>query len=221
MKLTDKVAIAEKFASMMHADKGMTYDHKPYSYHLKRVVHWLLRFGVIDRDILAAGWLHDILEDTGVSANMLVEMFGLKTARLVWAVTDEPGANRKERKALTYPKIRGMNDATQLKLADRLANVENSIDTRNERMFLMYLKEHREFSSELFQMKNLTTELRDMWQEYVNMMDKGLEKIRSAGDVHTSHCCKEHLICKYGNVDGTCSVVEGRLPPEYPCNCFW
>lgn len=73
------------------------------------------------------------------------------------ALTDEPGANRKERKAATYPKIKGTPGALQLKLADRIANVENGLASRvkdpsnslNKRMFLMYKKEQPEFESAL------------------------------------------------------------------------
>jgi hypothetical protein len=41
-------------------------------------------------------------------------------AELAWRVSDEPGETRAERKAATYPKIRGCPRAVVLKLADRL-----------------------------------------------------------------------------------------------------
>jgi hypothetical protein len=37
-------------------------------------------------------------------------------------------------------------------------------------------------------------------------------------DVHTSHCCGEHNVCKYGD-ESTCTVCQQIAPPEYPCNC--
>ena len=53
-----------------------------------------------------ASWLHDVVEDTETKLKEVEEMFGPEVARLVSAVTNEDGPNRKVRHALTYPKIR-------------------------------------------------------------------------------------------------------------------
>jgi (p)ppGpp synthase/HD superfamily hydrolase len=149
MKLNDKLNVAKQFSAMMHADKGQMYGKEPYSYHLQKVVDVLLANEIIDRDILAAGYLHDIMEDVGIDYTILREMFGERTAQLVSMVTDEPGKNRKERKAATYAKIALDLDAVMIKLADRIANIQFSIDTENERMFTMYKLEHPEFCDKL------------------------------------------------------------------------
>jgi (p)ppGpp synthase/HD superfamily hydrolase len=75
-----------------------------------------------------AGWLHDVLEDTATSKTELVRNFGEEIADIVYRVTDEPGADRTERKRKTYRKIRGHYNATTVKLCDRIANVEASLD---------------------------------------------------------------------------------------------
>lgn len=149
MKVNDPIGFAKKFATMCHEDAGQSYDGQPYSTHLQHVVTVLMRYNETDKTMLASGWLHDVMEDVGISLETIRDLFGSKVATLVHALTDEPGENRKERKVKTYPKIRATSGAVQLKLADRIANIENSLKTSNGRMFLMYMKEHPEFEKAL------------------------------------------------------------------------
>jgi (p)ppGpp synthase/HD superfamily hydrolase len=73
-------------------------------------------------------------------------MFGEEVARLVHAVTNEPGPNRKQRGMATYPKIRDAGDcAVALKLADRIANVE-----MGGKLVAMYAKEYEDFRRALY-----------------------------------------------------------------------
>lgn len=158
-ELNDKVTFAKVFASALHADRGQVYDGQPYSVHLQEVVDVLLRFDHIDKSLLAAGYLHDAVEDTGIDLLTVELLFGPKVKNLVSALTDEPGENRKIRKAATYPKIKATEGALIIKLADRIANVEHGIATKNVRMQKMYRKEYDEFS------QNLRTlgQLEEMW----------------------------------------------------------
>ena len=59
-------------------------------------------------------------------------------------MTDEAGANRKERHRLTHLKIRGRSDAVRVKLADRIANMEASMEQRSH-LRGMYRQEHAAF----------------------------------------------------------------------------
>lgn len=126
------------------------YDNFPYDKHLRDVEDVLVSFGY-DRydDIVIAGWLHDILEDCPISYSSIKKEFGEKIADIVYDVTDELGKNRKEKKEKTLPKVRNNPDAIVVKLADRIANVQHSF-MHNERMFLMYQKEHKEFKKALY-----------------------------------------------------------------------
>jgi (p)ppGpp synthase/HD superfamily hydrolase len=74
--------------------------------------------------LLAAAWLHDTVEDTGIKLKDLSIEFPSEVVAVVNAVTDAGGTNRSEKKAATYPKIRRIPNAIILKLADRIANVE-------------------------------------------------------------------------------------------------
>jgi (p)ppGpp synthase/HD superfamily hydrolase len=133
------------FATIKHA--GQTYSSGlPYTHHLAAVESVLRRFQVVDEDLLTASWLHDVVEDTETKLKEIEEMFGPAVARLVHAVTNEPGQNRRARHAATYPKIREAGDnAITLKLADRIANVE-----AGGNLVGMYKKEHEDFKRALY-----------------------------------------------------------------------
>lgn len=141
-------AVARSFAEERHGDQ-LYGDGAPYSKHLAEVVGVLERYGFgNDAELVCAAWLHDVVEDTDTSIEEIESQFGPRVRELVWAVTNAPGKNRKERARKTYPKIRSTPDALTLKLADRIANVEASKRDRRD-LLQMYRKEWMSFSSSL------------------------------------------------------------------------
>lgn len=141
-------SIARDYAVLQHGSQ--LYDGRPYDYHLAAVVAVLVRFGHTEPEFRAAAWLHDVVEDTGVSIEDIVASFGPRVGELVWAVSSEPGKNRKERNAATYPKTRATKGGVTLKLADRIANVEHSLHG-DGRLLGMYKKEHPVFREALYE----------------------------------------------------------------------
>lgn len=59
----------------------------PYVSHLAGVSILLAQHG-FDEEVIAAGALHDAIEDTGVTAEEIAELFGQRVADLVVAVTE-------------------------------------------------------------------------------------------------------------------------------------
>lgn len=148
---------ASEFALKAH--EGQTYGNNSFHQnHLARVVRILEAFGEADQVKLAAAWLHDAVEDTDVSIDQIRSEFGEAVADLVWRLTDETRGNRRERHARTHAKIRAKNDAVRIKLADRIANVESSIEQRTH-LFGMYKAEHRAFVQDLHR----EGEFEEMW----------------------------------------------------------
>jgi (p)ppGpp synthase/HD superfamily hydrolase len=164
------LTVAQVIATQAHA--GQTYGVLPYTHHLDHVEQVLRRYfdeGLDDHGatyLYVAAWLHDALEDTDLEAKVIREIFGDYIADLVEAVTDEPGPNRKTRKALTYPKIkRAGADAIILKLADRIANVEMSRSKGS--LIKMYQNEHDDFKS----IANIDTEVQQqMWDDLEKLL---------------------------------------------------
>jgi len=113
------------------------------------------------QDMIEAAWLHDVVEDTDTKLKEVEEMFGTEVSKLVSAVTNEPGPNRKTRAALTYPKIRETTGAVALKLADRIANVE-----AGGKLVDMYKKEYEDFKRALY----TTGQYEGMWKHLDSLL---------------------------------------------------
>jgi len=145
---------ARELAAFAHEAAGQKYNGQPYVVHLDAVVEVLKRFGVEDEDILVAGYLHDILEDTEASKVTLAFSFGVRAIEIVDAVTDGEGKNRRERKARPYRLIPKVPGALVVKLADRIANIESAAKS-NLGLLEMYRKEQGKFISELYDEKHV------------------------------------------------------------------
>lgn len=137
---------AKELAFKYH--EGDKYGIYPYTFHLNQVYNVLKFFGVKDELILAAAWLHDVIEDTECLYEDLFEEFGKDLADLVYLVTDKRGKNRRERQEKTYPLIAEDQRARILKLADRIANTTQS-QHEKEKQWLMYEKEYEYFKETL------------------------------------------------------------------------
>ncbi|MBS1795189.1 MAG: bifunctional (p)ppGpp synthetase/guanosine-3',5'-bis(diphosphate) 3'-pyrophosphohydrolase [Acidobacteria bacterium] len=158
---------ARKMAVAAHG--GQKYGDQPYEYHLAQVVAVLERFGfAADAALVAAAWLHDALEDTALTSDEIEAECGAETAELVWRVTDEDGANRRERKAKTYLKTRESEKAIVLKLADRIANVEAG-RAGNQGLLKMYRKEQAVFAESLKPFTTTGAAL-DMWNHLEELL---------------------------------------------------
>jgi (p)ppGpp synthase/HD superfamily hydrolase len=87
------------FANERHAGQIRDLDDLPFVTHPVEVACLLHDAGYQD-EVVAAGVLHDVLEDTDADHGELEVRFGRRVADLVEAVTDDPSiANDAERKA--------------------------------------------------------------------------------------------------------------------------
>lgn len=111
---------ARSFAIAAHRDQR--YGDEPYETHLAAVVRVLEDFGYGETH-RAAGWLHDVVEDTPVPLAEIARRFGAEVAAMVDAVTGL-GATRAERNARIHAGLLACPAAAPVKLADRIANVE-------------------------------------------------------------------------------------------------
>lgn len=125
------------FAAQHHYNQS--YGKFPYIHHLFDVVNILYEYGYDDEEMIIAGWLHDVVEDSDITVDTIIEEFGEKVAKLVVAVTAK-GKNRKEKKEFTLNQLGIYPKAIPLKMADRLANIRNC-SKYNPRLLEMYKKE--------------------------------------------------------------------------------
>lgn len=139
------VETAKNYACKEHAMQKRKYTGEPYSVHLAEVAA-IVSSVTDDENIIAAAWLHDVLEDTNVTPNELFTEFGSVVTQLVYMVSDvsrpEDG-NRAARKAIDHIHLARANaDAQTIKLADLISNAKDIV--KNDPKFAkVYLQEKR------------------------------------------------------------------------------
>jgi len=135
---------ARTFALAAHGNQR--YGDRPYEFHLDAVATLLAPFG---ENAVRVGYLHDVVEDTKTTLDELRTKFGDVVACCVALLTDEPGEDRKERKAKTYAKLAQVGPELELaltvKAADRLANVRACIADGKADLLSVYRREHPAF----------------------------------------------------------------------------
>jgi (p)ppGpp synthase/HD superfamily hydrolase len=124
---------ARAFAIGVHraVDQKRKYTHAPYEEHLEEVAALVARFGG-DENMVAAAWLHDTVEDTQVTPDVIAREFGADVAALVSDLTDvsrpEDG-NRAARKAIDCAHSgKASPRAKTIKLADVCSNLSSVAD---------------------------------------------------------------------------------------------
>jgi (p)ppGpp synthase/HD superfamily hydrolase len=110
------------FADRLHAGQTRDTDGIPFVTHPVEVACLLHEAGYPD-DVVAAGVLHDVLEDTDAQRSELEELFGTQVAELVSAVSEDPSIeDRTERKAALRKQVaRSGEHAAAVFAADKVS----------------------------------------------------------------------------------------------------
>ncbi|MDA9466640.1 HD domain-containing protein [Bradyrhizobium sp. CCBAU 53415] len=126
------VSEAAELAAHRHnglARKGRSSD--PYINHLAEVANLLATAtDGADAELVAAGWLHDTIEDTDTTREELAQRFSERVASLVVECTDDmslPKAERRRLQVLEAPKK--SPGAKLIKIADKISNTGARIQT--------------------------------------------------------------------------------------------
>lgn len=141
----DKILIisALELAKVAHAQQKRD-EGDPYVIHPIRLANTLIYdLGVRDTDLVIAGILHDVVEDSDISLKVIEERFGKKVAELVAALTREKDRETKRQKFERTK--RGPPEVRLLKTCDWLDNLR-SFPFRTDRgeRWQRHLKEARE-----------------------------------------------------------------------------
>jgi (p)ppGpp synthase/HD superfamily hydrolase len=143
----DIVERARVFASAAHAAVGQLrkYTNEPYIVHPAEVVS-IVRSVPHTPEMLAAAWLHDVVEDTEVTVETVRAEFGDTVAEIVEWLTDvsKPGmGNRAFRKSIDREHTsRAPAEAQTVKCADLISN-SRSIMAHDSKFAKVYLEEKR------------------------------------------------------------------------------
>ena len=145
----DIVHKAQVYAMAAHASvqQKRKYTGEPYIVHPAEVASIVASVPGSTPDMVAAAWLHDVIEDTGCTFTDIHVAFGIDIATLVGWLTDvskpEDG-NRATRKAIDREHTAQAPAAAQtVKVCDLLSNTK-SIVAHDPEFARVYLAEKRE-----------------------------------------------------------------------------
>ena len=182
MNVLDEAII---FATHAHEGQIRKMAYTPYILHPLEVAS-IISTMTGDLEVMAAGVLHDTVEDCGVDPAVIREKFGPRVAALVASETEDklsdrpPAETWKERKedSLLLLKFTKEKDVKILWLGDKLSNIRS------------FYREHQKKGDEIFQCLNqkdpkmhrwyyatiaeYISELKDTaaYQEYVELIGK-------------------------------------------------
>jgi len=146
---------------------------EPYVYHLDAVANLMAT-----PTLKQAAYLHDVLEDTPITAQNLRDAgFGEDVITAVEFCSDQPGRNRRERKAATYAKAKSLKDDARedvaifmgfvVKLGDRVANLRECLRSCDWKgIYQMYRKEADDFRDAYRLEHGMGVVSAHLWHEY-------------------------------------------------------
>jgi len=120
--------ISEAAELAAHRHKGMARKgrgNEPYINHLAEVANLLATAtDGADAELVAAGWLHDAIEDTDTTREELAQKFSERVASLVLECTDDmslPKSERRQKQIEDAP--HKSSGAKLIKIADKISNI--------------------------------------------------------------------------------------------------
>lgn len=137
---------AMQFARDKHAGQVRKYTGNPYADHLAEVAGIVAAATVgvnesVRERMAATAWLHDVMEDQGVTEEELTANFGQVISLGVKALSDMEKGNRAERKAASRARIAAAPWWVQtIKVADLISNT-SSIVKHDPKFAQTYLQE--------------------------------------------------------------------------------
>jgi len=125
---------AARLAAYGHTGQTRKWGHsdQPYILHPARVAGMVTIHKDSTEKMVAAAWLHDVLEDTSVTEEDIITRFGREVAVLVKDMTNVPKDShipRDIRKAMDRERLMKVSDEAKLiKLCDRIDNLREIWD---------------------------------------------------------------------------------------------
>lgn len=124
---------ALKFAREAHITQTRKYTGEPYIEHPIEVASIVATVPTHTDAMICAAYLHDVVEDCGVTLEQIHEEFGAEVEDLVFWLTDPPtvkgGPNRAERKRMTRERYAiAPAEAQTVKCADIISNTKSIVE---------------------------------------------------------------------------------------------
>jgi (p)ppGpp synthase/HD superfamily hydrolase len=160
---------AARYAERFHRGQLRKYTNQPYIIHPARVAGRISIYAFATDNMVAAAWLHDVIEDCNVSFDSLNNAFGRDIAYMVDELTNPSKfythLSRDKRKQIDREHIKTIsNEAKIIKIYDRIDNLLDFPITDSNAIDFMksnYYRESRLLFNELKKTKVNDLPMRD------------------------------------------------------------
>ena len=164
------VVEAKMFATAANAAIGQKrkYSGDDYIVHPQRVAAIVEKHGGTD-EMIAAAWLHDTVEDTDVTPDLITKMFGDDVASIVEGLTDvslPSDGNRAKRKSID--RMHSASASTESQFVKCADIIDNSWDiAENDLSFAKVYK------SEVFLLLHAMTKIKhtEIWEQAMTSVE--------------------------------------------------
>lgn len=117
---------AARFAAKAHEGAVRKGSNLPYIVHPMEVA-MIVSLMTDDPEVIAAAYLHDVIEDAGITYEELKDLFGNRVAGLVCSESEDKTKTWKERKQATIDHIgRAVWEEKVIAFADKLSNLRST-----------------------------------------------------------------------------------------------
>jgi len=124
------IPFAKRFSTAAHTGQTRKYTNEPYVTHPVAVAD-ILASVTDDEHVIAAGLLHDVVEDTSTTLDEVKRNFGSQVSQLVREVTSistSADGDRAQRKAIDRAHVANASARGKtIKLADIIHNLETIV----------------------------------------------------------------------------------------------
>ncbi|MFJ8528304.1 HD domain-containing protein [Bacillus sp. NPDC094106] len=188
--------IALNLAEEMHSGQKRK-SGEPYISHPVRIANAIISLGIDDEEIIAGALLHDILEDTKVTAKMLLEKYHLPESivTIIIRLTKTTIIEQSEVPAnLTsdeyYAQMRVCFKTCLIKIADRCHNVSTMYFFDKEKI-QHYIKETEEYALPLC---SYVSDMCPKYSDYIYTMKYQMESILETIKALVLGCSVDNLV---------------------------
>ena len=167
------------YAASSHAGQLRKDSVTPYINHPIEVMHLLVHTGGIeDQEILMAAVLHDVIEDTSVTAEDIAERFGKNVASVVLELTDDVTQPKEERKRLQLKNADKLSHAARLvRISDKICNVYDMLYAPPGNWDIKRRKEYIEWANAV--VKKIPGTNKELESHFEELIEEGFRVLES------------------------------------------
>ena len=177
MELKEK---ALRFAIVAHKEQLRKSDNSPYVAHPIMVGMLLAEYG-FDEAVIAAAFVHDVLEDTDMTREQLSEELGEDIATIVTSVSEDMSKEWEVRKEAYAKSVAEADEATRaVSIADKIHNAESVISDYEYKGKDVWLPFNRGKAKKIWFEELLYNEVRAVWEHpLLDRYKLAIEKLKT------------------------------------------